>query len=244
MGFLKKFAKKAGSPASLLTGGQATIGQLGNLDSIWKNKGGPPNPFANPNLDYLLDPTRYGDVNKPLGSTEGLYDSIISAANGRGGADDELMNTLLQGIDQDTNQAVGSAKLDFLDRGLGGPGQISDIEGSTLNSLRTNALQEKNKTRAQFTTDRLDRLMTALSTKATAGSSALDRLLGLKGSSDQAYATGESNLWNAAEARKEAGKRRSWLGRTGDAFGNSFGTKLGEEAGSGGGNLFAALLGG
>lgn len=49
---------------------------------------------------------------------------------------DYLRQTLDQ-INQDTNQAIGSAKSDFLDRGLGGAGRTSDIEQNALAQIRS-----------------------------------------------------------------------------------------------------------
>lgn len=183
--------------------------------SITGNKSGPANPFALPQFDYK----------NPLGATGSYYDELIKAASGRGATDTDYMKILLGDIDTDTAGAVGGLKSDFLDRGLGGPGQISDIEANALGGARTNALKEKNRTRLEFTNTNLDRQAEALKTKAAAGSSMLATILGLN-----------TNAWNAAETRKEAGKSRSWLGNVADKFGSSFGSTFGSNLAGGGGS--------
>jgi hypothetical protein len=227
------------------------------LSSVFKNKSGPKNPFAVPDLKYLLEKGRYGDESDPLGSTGGLYDSIISRLTGpsstegvRGEVNDETMAALLAAIDEDTDAAAGGAKMDFAERGLGGAGRMSDIEASALGGIRTNAAKNKGNTRLAFATDRLDRLdaregqlLEAMGMKASTATNMLDALLGRKLTADTTHASTSASLWNAAENRKQAGKKRSWLGTVGDEFGQSFGRKLGENAAGGASNAFAALLG-
>jgi hypothetical protein len=206
------------------------------VKSITGNKPGPANPFGVPDLSYLIDPKRYGDVNNPLGATAGYYDDVIKSASGRGSTDTDYMKLLLGDIDTDTANTVGGLKSDFLDRGLGGPGQISDIEANALSGARENALKEKNRTRLDFTRENLDRESAAQGAKASAASSMLAAILGLKSSGDQAYASGTTGLWNAAEARKNAGKQKSFLGRFGDTFGDSFAKTFGSNLAGGGGS--------
>jgi len=53
---------------------------------------------------------------------------------------------------------VGSTKMDFLDRGLAGPGMMSDIEANALATDRANADKLKAATRTEYAGKELDRL--------------------------------------------------------------------------------------
>ena len=62
----------------------------------------------------------------------------------------QTVDQLLAQIDRDTAQSLASSKLDFLDRGLGGPGQISEIEAAAAGGIRSNALTSKTNARLGF----------------------------------------------------------------------------------------------
>jgi len=107
----------------------------------------------------------------------------------------DFMNQLLQGIDEDTTASVGSAKLDFLERGLGGPGQISDIETSALNQARTLGDKTKASTRTQFALSELGRqkekesaLTDVYKTRYGTTADLYKSLLGIQGTKDTALA--------------------------------------------------------
>ena len=83
---------------------------------------------------------KFSDLYKPQGSTaDNYFKDYLGAINApssvdavRSSLENELLQQTYQDIDQSTNQDVARLKSDFLDRGLGGPGQISDIEGNAL----------------------------------------------------------------------------------------------------------------
>lgn len=109
------------------------------------------NPFKSkrPNIDF---PGQGQDLSKQ-------YLDYLGPGGGKGGAaftdwmkflgdstSGQLSETL-GGIDRDTNQSVGSLKMDFADRGLSGPGVGSDIEFNELSRAR--AYGDRNKTTAR-----------------------------------------------------------------------------------------------
>lgn len=64
------------------------------------------------------------------------------------GLDSQSLEQMLAEIQRGTDQNVGSLKMDFLDRGLGGPGQVSDIEANAIAQARTGG--ERNKSAARL----------------------------------------------------------------------------------------------
>lgn len=83
----------------------------------------------------------FSDTYKAPGysKSDSLYSDLLSSTQGPSSVDqvreqlnNEQLSQLLSGVDTDTKNSIGSLKSDFADRGLGGPGQISDIEGNAL----------------------------------------------------------------------------------------------------------------
>ena len=72
--------------------------------------------------------------------------------------DNERVQQLLEGIDVDTKKSIGSLKSDFADRGLSGPGMISDIEGNALAQAYGDADKRKAAARTEYMTKELDRI--------------------------------------------------------------------------------------
>jgi hypothetical protein len=126
-------------------------------------KGGATNPYSNDLTDnapsfadtYRAPRARSGlDFNQLLGA----IDAPSSVDEVQSGVDSDRMKQLLAGIDTDTTNSVGSLKSDYLDRGLGGPGMISDIEANALAQARTGGDKAKAAARSDFATKELDRL--------------------------------------------------------------------------------------
>lgn len=74
------------------------------------------------------------------------------------GIDSDLMQQLLEGIDTDTRHSAGSLKSDFLDRGLGGPNQMSDIESAGLGEVYGAGDKNKSAARLDFAGKELGRM--------------------------------------------------------------------------------------
>ncbi len=220
------------------------------------NKTGPPNPFSTPDLSFLLDPKRYGDPNNPLGGADQYYQDLMkklavpsSIDEVTSGVNSDMMKNLLTGIDTDTTKAIGDNTASFADRGLAGPGQLSDIEANAAGDIRSKALLSKDNARLGFASselqaqkDREDQLYQTMGQRASAGTSLLSGLRGLNAAGSNAYATDYSNLYNAAADRNLKGKAKSWFGMVGDNFGKSFGETAGKDAAGGSSDLIKALL--
>lgn len=89
-----------------------------------------------------------GSIGQGPTSTDQVYNEL----------DSDLMSQILQGIDVDTKKSVGSLKSDFADRGLSGPGMISDIEATGLAQAYGDADTRRASTRTDFATKQLDRI--------------------------------------------------------------------------------------
>lgn len=101
----------------------------------------------------------------PTRSSDAMFEDYIGKINAPSSVEDvqkqvesEQMAQLLSGIDEDTKQSVGSLKMDFADRGLGGPGQISDIESVGLGRTYADSLREKGKVRSDYAGKELERV--------------------------------------------------------------------------------------
>lgn len=93
---------------------------------------------------------------KPTGSSDLAFNDLMGNINApssvdavNGELDNDRLKQLMEGIDIDTRNTVGSLKSDFADRGLGGPGMISDMEGNAL----AQAYGDANRTRAGARTE-------------------------------------------------------------------------------------------
>lgn len=139
MGLMRKIRRtvsKVGKPIAALnpvsaftTGGAIKAAGGGDPLGLFSSKmpdigGGDPGGLASAYLKYL---------GPNGGMAGGAFDDWKKELTGVAGG---LQEQLLSGIDRDTNKAVGSLKMDFADRGLSGPGQMSDIEGVGLAQAR------------------------------------------------------------------------------------------------------------
>lgn len=111
-------------------------------------------------LDVLKNPTA---IDRSKQNT--AFDSLISSIDApssvddvRGELDNERLGNLLTGIDIDTKGTLGGLKADYADRGLGGPGMISDIEANALAQARGDSDRRKSDARLSLATAELDRL--------------------------------------------------------------------------------------
>lgn len=232
MGLGKSLKKVTKGLTSIATGGLSNI--LGSGGSS-----GPANPYGAPNLDFLKDMSLFDYLKKPiadkanpLGPTDQYFQDYLGAIEApsstdavRSEVEGDLMRQLLEGIDTDTKGDVGSLKLDFADRGLAGPGQISEMEATGLAQTYGDASKRKAGVRSQYALSELDRLTKredakrgAYQTRYGMGSDLYSQLLDLENARELGYAdilnardttraTGQAGLYNAAADRQQAGKK-------------------------------------
>lgn len=105
-----------------------------------------------------------GTYTAPNRISTGSFQDYISKINApssvdqvRSGIDSDVMKRLLEGVDQDVKGAAGSLKMDFQDRGLGGPGMASDIEVSDLGGVYSEGAKLKGDIRSQYALAELER---------------------------------------------------------------------------------------
>lgn len=170
MSWLSKGAKSVAAVASPLTAGFASILGYGSSP-------GQANPYAPPNLAFLQDPSKFdflktlGDKTTKIGSTDNLFQDLLTNIGGQNQNDTAALNNLLADIGIDEKNTVGATKSDFLDRGLGGPGQISDIEANAIAQNRSMADRTRTGARVDTVGKGLDRLATAYGQRYATGAS-------------------------------------------------------------------------
>jgi hypothetical protein len=118
-------------------------------------KSGPANPFSlsYKDLDFLKDPAKmqFDDLIANIRAP-----SSVDAVQGE--LENERIGELLAGIDEDTERSVAGIKMDALDRGIGGAGQGSDIEFSSLGTARGAGVKAKSGARLAGMMAELERL--------------------------------------------------------------------------------------
>ena len=126
---------------------------------------GTKNPFAPPDLSFLKNKIDLTSGFKPIKNNDALFNDLIGNINApssvdqvQSQVDSDRMKQLLEGIGIDEKNVVGGTKSDFLDRGLGGPGQISDIEANALAQNRYDANRLRSGARTEFANSELGRL--------------------------------------------------------------------------------------
>lgn len=193
-------------------------------------QGGPQNPFSlkYKDLDFLKDPAsaQFGDWIKNINAP-----SSVDAVHGE--LDNERLQQLMGGIDEDTERAVGGIKMDALDRGIGGAGQASDVEFSSLGTARGAGVKAKGDVRLSAMMAELDRLknkenaaMGAYGTRYGAGVQGQNSLAQLMASLYQGGATRE--LQGRTEA--QPGLFEKMLSTTGINFAEGAGNALAHKA--------------
>lgn len=116
-----------------------------------------------PNVSGLISPTSVlSDIFKTAAPE---YDKILSTLTGPRSTDQvrkELEDSLLAQqetqINRGVDQALASTRLDFLDRGLGGPGRTSDIEQNALAQVRSGGVDTLAKLRSEAALQRLGQI--------------------------------------------------------------------------------------
>jgi hypothetical protein len=153
----------------------STVGSVGTniLGNIFGNPAnqipGTNNPFSQYSkelADKLLSPTDLTSGFKPVDTTKSdtMFNNLLSSVGAQDVNLTQQMQDLLKGIDIDTSKSVGSLKSDFLDRGLGGPSQMSDIESAGLGDLYANAGLAKDQARLALGGKELDLINSAYGT--------------------------------------------------------------------------------
>ena len=125
----------------LLNPGQG--GGIGGGSFMPGNVGGPVAPSSRYNAPSGVGDQYFQDYLKTIGAPSSV-DQVQKSL------ETDLLNQTLQGIDEQTAQDIGSSKMDYLDRGLGGPGQISDIEANALAQIRSGGAKTKAGARTQL----------------------------------------------------------------------------------------------
>lgn len=148
MGFsLKKTLKKAegygrGGIESLLSG---NFGY-----------GGDKNPFGVPDMNALYDPKQFDFLKSwspsydSMDQSEGAFGDLLKAIQGTNESGMNYLDSLGKGIDTNTGKAVANVRLNALDRGLGGAGLWSDIEGADIGTAEALGAQSKNDLLSNF----------------------------------------------------------------------------------------------
>lgn len=252
----------------LSKGIKSVINPILNLGS----KEGPKNPFAAPDASALTDTSKYdflkGDTWKTdTTKTDNSFSSWLSSISGVGSPssvdavrseiNSEAMTNLLNEIDKSTNQAVGSTKMDFEERGLGGPGMISSMEAVGLGQARGAGEQAKATARTNLAMSELDRMATkekavndminaALGTQYATGAQRDLTEMGIKNQRELSLADilsgnartlygGQANLYNSGAQRELAGAKPgifdTLFPAVAGGFGKGFGGALGEKLG-------------
>jgi hypothetical protein len=100
----------------------------------------------------------------PANPSDKFFQDYLTSLTGPSSSEDALksvegqgLEQLLAEIDRETAGQVGSAKLDFLDRGISGPGQVSDIEANAIAQLKTGGARNKAAARTSVLTSQLGR---------------------------------------------------------------------------------------
>lgn len=173
MSWLSKAASPVLQALSPLTAGFG--GLLG-----YGSKPGVANPFGVPDLSFLKDNSAYDYLKNPVDLTSGFkkidtsgtdatFNDLLTNIGGQNQNDTEALNNLLRDINIQGENTVGSTKSDFLDRGLGGPGQISDIEANAIAQNRADTGRTAANARTATVGQGLDRLATAYGQKYLTG---------------------------------------------------------------------------
>lgn len=115
-----------------------------NYKTVASNYNAPGREGSQAIFDQLL-----GTIGKPSS-----VDQVRSQVEG------QQLQDLLDSINTDTKNSVGSLKSDFADRGLGGPGMISDIEGNALAQAYATGDKTRAGARGEFLNKQLDRAKT------------------------------------------------------------------------------------
>lgn len=136
-----------------------------------------------PNMDWLSDYSQFDFLKKPL--TEGvtddrerLFQDLLGSIENTPAAEAEL-NQTLEGIDLDTKQALSTVRQEALDRGLGGPGMLSEIEASGLGTVASDAARTKASARTKYGLSREQTRQKAYGDRYATGAQLYSQLLGL-----------------------------------------------------------------
>ena len=223
--------------------------------------------LKNPSMyNFLTDTSKYDFLKNPVSAapvktfastytppgfakSDQLYSDLIGSTSAPSSVDqvrtelnNDQLDQTLQGIDQDTAQTVGNLKGDFLDRGLSGPGMISDIEANALAKAYGDADKTKAAARTQVGQSTLD----LLKNRETAANAARTAAAGAGLSEDQLLnqieaqgATTDVNAENTAENNAKNLTNQNALSWT--SLLNS-GNQNYASALQGGNDLFAQLL--
>ena len=142
-------------PLNFGTDGGAGGGTGMNIDEILKQilaggiGGG--SGAGGTDLDSLSKGLLFSDrYEAPEATSDKYFQDLLASVSGPSTVDEALksveakgLEQLLADIDRETTGQVASSKMDFMDRGLGGPGQISDIEANAIAQLQTGGARTK-----------------------------------------------------------------------------------------------------
>lgn len=114
------------------------------------------NPFMPPDVNALYNPSQYDflkswnpDQSYMKGGDQAFQD-LLDSIKGTTGSGMDYLDSLGKGIDTNTAKAVADTRLNALDRGIGGAGLWSDIEGSGIGTAEAMGAQNKNDLLSNF----------------------------------------------------------------------------------------------
>ncbi len=104
--------------------------------------------------------------------------------------EDDAVKQLLAQIDQDTEGSLASNRLDYLERGFGGPGQVSELETAGAAGIRAGGVKAKADARTKALLANVDRLKA----KETAKGEALGKRYELTSAAEGAGAQSDAQI--------------------------------------------------
>lgn len=194
---------------------------------------GPSNAYAAPDLSYLRNPGTQFDFlkNRVNGTSSPYFNQYVNAVNAPSSVDqvygelsNNYVNSLLRGVNQDTNTAMGTGTGGYLRRGLISPqsgGVSSDIASSGLASIASRGAQRAGDIRLQYGLADLDRLkqrenalQNAYATQYGTETSLAQNYANLLNSRDLGYAGQLSGLYTSGQSANVAGRQPGLWDRT------------------------------
>ena len=153
-----------GDMSGLFPGGGAAGGGSTGLNPVPGQTMPQPIPQTLPLYDIGSKNTFSNLYKPPEMNSDNLFQDYLSKIMApssvdqvRSGIESDQMKENLAQIDRDTAGSIANTKLDALDRGIGGPGQNSDIEANAVAQLQAGGNRTKAAERSKLALSELDR---------------------------------------------------------------------------------------
>jgi len=224
---------------------------MSKLSKVLGGRKGPDNPYGPADWKSLLDSSKFDYLKDYAGKafapvkaqSEGLFQDYLKGIKSGYSTEDEQLQNLLRDIGRETENNVGSAKLDYADRGLGGPGQGSDIEAIGLAQTRGRGQELGDEARLGVLSGREKQMADAYnqryltgtnlgSLEASAGIDLNKYLADLISGRQTASVSGQAGSYQAGQDAKNKYSTPSFWDTLTQHFGASLGKKAGEQTGS------------